>query len=228
MRQIAVIGLGNFGSTVAKELTQRGAQVIAIDKNRDLIENIKDSVTYAVALDSTDASALKAIGIQNIDAAVVGIGEDIEANLLTTLLLKKIGVKNIWARAISPLQQEILNTLEVDHILNLEEEMGKIVTASLASTNITKLIPISPKHNIAELTVPKSLMGKTIREIDPRRKFNINIVAIKKRVPAINELGERILEEKIENVPSPDAPLEENDIFLIVGTEKNINKFSTI
>ena len=228
MRQIAVIGLGNFGSTVAKELTQRGAQVIAIDKNRDLIENIKDSVTYAVALDSTDASALKAIGIQNIDAAVVGIGEDIEANLLTTLLLKKIGVKNIWARAISPLQQEILNTLEVDHILNLEEEMGKIVTASLASINITKLIPISPKHNIAELTVPKSLMGKTIREIDPRRKFNINIVAIKKRVPAINELGERILEEKIENVPFPDAPLEENDIFLIVGTEKNINKFSTI
>ena len=227
MRQIAVIGLGNFGRTVAKELTQRGAQVIAIDKNRDLIENIKDSVTYAVALDSTDASALKAVGIQNIDAAVVGIGQDIEANLLTTLLLKKLGVKNTWARAISPLQQEILKTLEVDHVLNLEEEMGKIVTASLASINITKLIPISPKHNIAELAVPKPLVGKTIREIDPRRKFNINIVAIKKRVPAINRLGERIFEEKIENVPSPDAPLEENDIFLIVGTEKNINKFST-
>lgn len=225
MRQIAVIGLGNFGSTVAKELTLRGVQVIAIDKNRDLIENIKDSVTYAVSLDTTDSSALKAVGIQNVDAAVVGIGEDIEANLLTTLLLKKLGVKIIWARAISPLQQEILKTLEVDHILNLEEEMGKIVTASLASINITKLIPISPKHNIAELTVSKSLVGKTIREIDPRRRFSINIVAIKKRVPAINELGKRIFEEKIENVPSPDEPLEENDIFLIVGTEKDISIF---
>ena len=227
MRQIAIIGLGNFGSTVAKELTIRGAQVIAIDKNRDIIENIKDSVTHAVALDTTDANALKAIGIQNVDVAVVSIGEDIEANLLTTLLLKQIGIKKIWARAISPLQQEILKTLQVDYIMNLEEEMGKIVTASLASVNITKLIPLSSRHSIAEITIPKSFLGKTIREIDPRKKFNINIVAIKKKVPSINERGERIFEEKIENVPSPDAPLEEKDVLLIVGNEKDINKFST-
>lgn len=101
MRQVAVIGLGKFGSTVAKELTERGAQVIAVDENKERVENIKELVTYAVVANSTDELALRASGIQNVDIAVVCVGEDVEANLLTTLLLKKMGVKKVWARRIS-------------------------------------------------------------------------------------------------------------------------------
>lgn len=227
MRQIAVIGLGNFGSTVARELTEKGAQVIAIDKHKQRVEDLKESVSYAVALDAIDKNALKSIGIQDVDIAVVCIGEDIEANLLTVLLLKKMGVKKIWARAINPLQQEILKTLEVDEIINLEEEMGKLVARSLVSRSISKHVPLSPGHSLAEINVPKPFIGKTIRQINPREKFNINIVAIKKKIPKINELGERIFEELIEDVPSPNEPLEEEEILLVVGTDENIERFSS-
>ena len=226
MRQIAVIGLGNFGSTVAKELTEKGAQVIAIDKNKDRVEDLKDSVAYAVTLDTIDKDALKSVGIEDVDVAVVCIGEDIEANLLSTLLLKKMGVRKIWARAISPLQREILKALEVDEIIGLEEEMGRIVATSLVSASITKHIPLSRGHCIAEIKVPAVFIGKTIREINPREDFNINIVAIKKKVPKINEQGERTFEDYIEDVPSPNRPLDPGDVLLVVGTNENIKKFA--
>ncbi len=226
MRQVAVIGLGKFGSTVARELTERGAQVIALDENKERVESIKESVTYAAVVNSTDESALRAVGIQNVDIAVVCVGEDVEANLLTTLLLKKMGVNKIWARAISPLQQEILKTLEVDNIINLEEEMGVLVANSLISRSISKCIPITPGHSIAELKVPKSFISKNIRELRLRESFKLNIVAIKKKKPQINSLGERIFEDYMEHVPAPDDPLVETDILMVIGKDEDIEKFS--
>jgi trk system potassium uptake protein TrkA len=226
MRYVAVIGLGKFGSTVAKELTDRGAKVIAIDKDSDRVEALKDWVSFAVTLDSIEFAALKSVGIGDVDVAVVCIGEDVEANLLTTLLLKKMGVKKIWARAISPLQQEILRTLEVDEIMSLEEEMGKIVARSVVSTSITKHIPLSLGYSIAEVIAPKAFIGKSIRQINPREKFDINVVAIKKKVPQINDQGERVFEEALEVVPSPDAPIEEGDVLIVVGSDEKLNAFS--
>lgn len=227
MRQVAVIGLGKFGSTVARELTERGAHVIAVDENKERVESIKESVTYAVVVNSTDESALRAVGIQNVDIAVVCVGEDVEANLLTTLLLKKIGVNKIWARAISPLQQEILKTMEVDNIINLEEEMGVLVANSLVSRSISKCIPITPGHSIAEVKVPKNLLGRNIRELRLRESFKLNIVAIKKKKPQINSLGERTFEDYMEHVPSPDDPLIETDILMVIGKDEDIEKFSS-
>lgn len=226
MRQIAVIGLGKFGSTVAKELTERGAQVIAIDDKKERVENIKESVTYAVTMNAIDESALRAVGIQNVDVAIVCIGENIEANLLTTLLLKKIGIKKIWSRAISPLQQEIIKAIEVDNIINLEEEMGKIVANTMISRSISKLIPLTPGYSIAEIKVHNKFVGMSIRQINPRQAYKINIVAIKKKKPVINGNGERAFEEYMEHVPSPDSPLEEQDVLLIVGSDQDIERFS--
>lgn len=226
MRQIAVIGLGKFGSTVAKELTDRGAQVIAIDENKERVETLKESVAYAAVADSDDEGALRAIGIQNVDVAIVCIGENVESNLLTTLLLKKMGIKKIWSRAISPLQLEILKTLEVDNIINLEEEMGKIVANSLISPIVSKFIPLTCEHSVIEIKVPKSFAGKTIREINAREKFKVNIIAVEKHKPVINKLGEREFEKYIEHVPLPDVPLEEEDTMFIVGDNADIKKFS--
>jgi trk system potassium uptake protein TrkA len=226
MRTIAVIGLGGFGSSVARELAAKGVQVLAIDREREPVEAIKDSVTHAATLSSTDEEALRAVGILDVDVAVVCIGEDIEANLLTTILLKKMGIHRIWTRALSPLQQEMLKMLEVDNIINLEKEMGGIVASSLASANITRHIPLAKGHSIVEVQVPAEFVGKTLRALDPRNKFGINIVAVKKSVPGINEQGERILEEAIEDVPSPDDILEETDRLLIVGSDKNVEKFA--
>ncbi|MGA1875170.1 MAG: potassium channel family protein [bacterium] len=226
MRQIAIVGLGKFGSTVARELTERGAQVIAIDEQKERVEELKEFVTYAVTANATDENALRALGIQDVDAAAICIGEDVEANLLTTLLLKKLGIKEIWARAISPLQQEILRALEVDYIINLEEEMGNIVANSLVSANVIRYIPIASKYSLAELKVPESFTGKTIRQIDPRGRFQVNIVAIKKKIPKISEYGERILVESLEDISFPDKPLESEDILVAVGRDKDIEKFA--
>ena len=226
MRNIAVIGLGKFGSSVARELTEKGVEVLAIDREREPVEAIKDAVAHAAALNSTDENALRAVGIKNVDVAVVCIGEDIEANLLTTILLKKIGVHRIWTRALSPLQQEILKMLEVDNIINLEKDMGSFIATSLASAGITRYIPLAKDHSIIEVQVPDQFVGKTLRALDPRSKFGVNIVAVKKLIPAINEQGERILEESIEDVPKPDDVLEEADRLLIVGSNKNVERFA--
>jgi len=225
MRNIAIIGLGGFGSSLARELAEKGIEVLAIDRDREPVDAIKDSVTHAASLNSTDEEALRAVGIQNVDVAVVCIGEDIEANLLTTILLKKMGVHRIWTRALSPLQQEIIKMLEVDNIINLEKEMGSIVATSLASTNITRHIPLAKGHSIVELQVPSEFVGKTLRTLDPRNKFSINIVAVKKMVPGISDQGERIVEESIEDVPQPDDVLEETDRLLVVGSDKNVGRF---
>ena len=226
MRNIAIIGLGGFGSSLARELTEKGVEVLAIDRDRDPVDAIKDSVTHAATLNSTDEDALRAVGIQNVDVAVVCIGEDIEANLLTTILLKKMGVHRIWTRALSPLQQEIIKMLEVDNIINLEEEMGSIVATSLASTHITRHIPLAKGHSIIELQVPADFVGKTLRSLDLRNKYSINIVAIKKMIPGINDQGERMVEESIEDIPKPDDVLEETDRLLLVGSDKNVERFA--
>lgn len=226
MRHIAVIGLGKFGSTVARELTQRGAHVIAVDSLEQRVEDVKESVTYAVTANATDEQALRAIGLQNVDVAVVCVGENIEANLLITLLLKKMGIRNVWARAISPLQQDILRTMEVENIINLEEEMGSIVANSLVSPNISKTISLTADHTIIEVKIPAALVGRTLREIKLREHYRLNLIAVKRKKPAINDRGERVFEEMVVHVPSPDDPLKEDDILLVIGGNDDIQKFA--
>ncbi|MEA2069644.1 MAG: TrkA family potassium uptake protein [Verrucomicrobiota bacterium] len=227
MRNIAIIGLGGFGSALARELTEKGVEVLAIDQKREPVEAIKDTVTHAVTLNSTDEEALCAVDIQNVDVAVVCIGKDIEANLLTTILLKKLGIHRIWTRALGPLQQEIIKTLEVENIINLEEEMGSIVASSLASANIVRHIPLSKGHSIIEVKLAKDFVGKTLRTLDLRNKYSVNVIAIKRKVPAITDQGERILEDLIDDIPNPDDILNETDSLLVVGSTKNVEHFST-
>jgi len=226
MRQIAVIGLGKFGSTVARHLSRLGVQVLAIDERKELVDEIKDDVSYAATLNATDEEALKAVGIQGVDVAVVCIGEDVEANLLTTILLKRLGTRCIWARAISPLQQEILKALAIDNIISIEEEIGKIVARSLVSRNVTKHIPLSPGHSLAEIRVPGAFVGRTLRKIDARSGYRVNIVAVKRRVPKVTEYGERTFDEETERVPSPDAELNEGDVLVVIGRDEDIERFS--
>lgn len=225
MRNVAVIGLGNFGSTVARELAGKGGWVLAIDQRRERVEALKDDVALASQLNATDEDALRAVGITNMDVAVVCMGDDVEANLLTTILLKKLGVPKVWTRSLTPLQREILVALEVDNIIDLELEMGRIVASSLVSANIARHIPLTKGHSIAEVTLPKAFVGRTIRQINPRKSYGINVVAVKRMRPAISELGERLLEEVIEDVPAPDEPLGEEDRLFVLGGDEAVRRF---
>jgi trk system potassium uptake protein TrkA len=218
--------LGRFGSAVARELVEQGAQVVAIDRRKDLVENIKDTVTYAVVLDATDEAALRSVDIQNVDIAIVCVGENVEANLLTTLLLKRMGVKRIWSRAINPLQSEILKELEVDSIINLEDQMGKLVARSIVMENVARHLQLSEGFSVAEVRIPERFVGATLRDLDARKAFRLNVVAIKQIIPDITEHGERTFREHIENVPSPDEKLREKDVLIVVGRQHDIEEFS--
>jgi len=225
MKQFAIIGLGNFGTAVARELMEQGAQVIAMDRDEERVEAIKEHVTCAVTMEGGDEAALRSVSVHEVDAAVVCIGQNVEANLLITVLLKKIGVKKIWSRAISALQQEILKALDVDSIINLEQDMGCMVARSLMIENVVKHVYLSPGCSVAEMEVPAALVGRTLRQSAIRQDYNLNVVAVKRRIPQINKDGERIFDEVTENVPSPETRLSENDILILVGGDKDIAKF---
>lgn len=228
MRQIAVLGLGRFGSTIARTLSDKGVEVIAIDLDKEKVEDIKDYVSVAVSADSTDERALKSLGIDNVDAAIVCIGDNVEANLLTISVLKKLGVGNILARAMDDLQAQILRYMEVNRIINLEEEMGVMVANSMVSSHIEKHVPLASGHSLAEVKVPEKFVGRTIKELQLRNKFHINIIAIKKHIPEITESGERAYKEVINDMPKADDILEEGDILIVVGADESIRNFSKI
>jgi len=226
MRQIAVIGLGRFGLTVAKTLTSQAVEVLAIDVDKEKVEDIKDYVAVAVALDSMDEKALRSIGIEQVDAAIVCIGANVEANLLTTTLLKKMGIKNIYARAVNPLQEEILKSLEITKIIKLEEEMGESVGKSLTSPNIQVCMKLSSGHTMAEIKIPQEFQGRSLKDLNLRKRYDVNVVAIKKQIPSIDETGKRILKEVINDLPQAEDVLQESDYLIVVGKEESIGLLS--
>ncbi len=226
MRQVAVVGLGSFGSTVARTLTEQGVEVLAIDNDKEKVEDIKDYVAVAVALDSTDEKALRSVGIEQVDAAIICIGENVESNLLTTTLLKKMGIKNIYSRSVNPLQEEILRSLEITKILNLEKEMGEAVGKSLTSPNLQVCMKLSSGHIMAEIRIPKEFAGKMLKELNLRKRYDVNVVAIKKLAAAIDERGQRILKEEINDLPQAEDVLEETDALILVGKQESVNALS--
>ncbi|MFQ6043754.1 MAG: potassium channel family protein [Candidatus Poribacteria bacterium] len=230
MQKFAVIGLGRFGSQLAISLAERNAEVIAIDKDMQAVEQIKDIVTYAVRLDSADKEALLAQGINEVDTVVVAIGDNFEANVLTAALLKNIGVKTVIARAASEIQKQILELIGVDRVIFPEAESGIRLAQNLTSRAIWDYVPLSGDRVIAELRAPKRFWNKTLREAEIRRKYGINIIAIKKRAPKLSETGgPTVIEENIIEMPEADYIIEENDILIVVGSNddiENISKFS--
>lgn len=222
MKQFAVFGLGVFGVAVAKNLMMEGMEVIAIDDNEKNIEMIKNDVTEAAILDSTKEEALRAIDIGRVDCAIVCIGENMEASILTSLLLKKFEVPKIVARANSQDHRQILNLIGVDEIISPEEEMGLRLARRVSSTHILHHLDISENHTISEVIVSSSFVGKSIRDLNLRSKFGVNIVGIKKKIPRVTNEGENVFEEKYVDFPSPDDVIATGDVLVMVGSERAV------
>ncbi len=224
MRQFAVFGLGVFGESVAKNLMKEGMEVIVIDNDEQRIEAIKNDVTEAAILDSTKEDALLAIDIGRVDCAIVCIGENMESSILTALLLKKLEVPKIIARANSPAHRQILSLIGVDEIISPEEEMGMRLARRLSSTHILHHLDISEEHTIAEVLINEKFVGKTLRDLNLRSRFGVNVVGIKKKVPHVTENGENVFIEKYVDFPSPDDVFEEGDVLVMVGSERAISE----
>jgi len=219
MPSYAVIGLGRFGRMVAGVLAGDGAEVIAVDINPTLVDQIKDEVTVAVRMDATDETALISQGIDKVEVAIVGIGEDFEANQLAVVLVKKIGVKKVITRARTPIQAKILNLIGADEVIMPEEETAQRLAQRLTRPNILAHLELAQGHSLVELKSPRRFHGQSLGEINMRKKFGVTLVAVKKRVEANNENG---YEEKINDIPGADTIIQPDDILVLVGRDENI------
>ncbi|OGW75924.1 MAG: hypothetical protein A2Z72_08790 [Omnitrophica bacterium RBG_13_46_9] len=221
MRQFAVIGLGRFGASVAKTLAEKGYQVLAIDVNEHTVQDIVDEVTQAVCLDATDEKALRAVGIENVDVAIVGMGSNLEASILITLSLKEIGVREIVCKAVNEDHKKVLEKIGATKVIQPEKEMGVRLANSLVSSSVVEHIELSNESSIVELISPKDFIGKSLREIDVRAKFGVNVIAVKRRIPSASKKEE---EEIVNVAPKAEDIINKGDILVVLGSNENIER----
>jgi trk system potassium uptake protein len=222
--QVAVIGLGTFGAKTATRLFDKGADVLAIDKNGDLVERIKDRVTHAVAIDVTDERALRSISISDMDVAVVAIGDDIQMSILTVTMLRKLGVGRVIARATSNLHEHVLHEIGASEVIKVEEEMGEIIASKIIAPHVLQRYNFAAGYSIVEIKLGKKFEGKTLVESKIRQSYALNIVALQKRIPFIDEDGRADWRVEINDCPMPMDVIESDDVVVLVGSERNFNK----
>lgn len=210
-KQFAVIGLGRFGSSVARTLAALGHQVIAIDVDEAKVEAMMDVVTTAVQADARNPETLKAVGIRNVDVAVVSIAENIEANILVTLLVKEMGVKFVVAKAANDQHGKVLEKIGADKVIYPERDMGIRVAHNLSSGNVLDHIDLSSEYSIVEIVAPKRIIGSTLGQLNIRARHGVIVMAIKRA-------------DKIIVAPGADDVIEAGDIMVLVGENKDLEK----
>lgn len=223
MKQFAVIGLGKFGFAIAKTLAEKGCEVLVIDSDEEKVREASEFATQAIQLDATVEDALKKAGIEDMDVAIVSVGENLEASILITLLLKEIGVKEVIAKALNPHHAKVLQKIGVDRVIFPEREMGIRLAESLVTPDVLEQIRLSPDYEILEITVPPSFTGKTLKELAIRTRYKVNVIAIKKKVPYINDAGESDFKEEINLAPDGEVEISVGDVLVVIGDIKNID-----
>lgn len=225
--KFAVIGVGRYGSTIARRLSEKGAQVFAFDPDEEKIENIKDDVAFAVTLDATDIRALKAQNLDEIDAAVVAIGENFEATVLTAVHLIDLGVKRVIARASGAHQRLILEKIGVTEILTPEDEVAYVIREKLLNPNIISFLQLPDDHEIAEIRAPRGVVGRTIDDVGFRNKYEMTLITIKRQYE-LTKNGEDCTEQHIVGVPKSDTVIQEKDTLVVFGAAKSVERFIEI
>ena len=215
--EFAVIGLGRFGRNVALTLEEHGHNVLGIDENEELVQAISQELTQAVIMDATNVDALKAVDIMSFDTVVVAIGSNFEGNLMTTVSLKELGVKNVICKAPTLRQEQILLKVGADSVVRPEREAGVRLAEALISPTMIERFALGKDtdYSIAEFDVPSSMVNQTLRQTNIRGRFDINVLVIKR--------GEEVIVN-----PPPDAVLRQNDDIVILGHDKDIDEFSQL
>ncbi|UCB45512.1 MAG: TrkA family potassium uptake protein [Spirochaetota bacterium] len=221
-KTFAVFGLGTFGFEVCRVLAEKGGKVIAIDVKQNLIEKAKDIATQAVLIDSTDEDSLKNAPLESVDVAIVAMGDDMEASILTTAILKNIGVPYIITRAISDIHAQVLKQVGATEVLFIEIEEGRQLATRLIAPDVLDRIPISKNQTLAEIVVPESFVGKTLQKLDLINKFNITVISVKRVKTTIDDMGNPQKEEIIIQ-PVSSTILAEGDIVVVIGKDEDIN-----
>ncbi len=209
--QFAVIGIGRFGSSVARSLYKLGYEVLIIDNDEARIQEMVDCATHAVQVDSTDEQTLKAVGIRNFDVAIVAIGENIQASILTTIVLKDLGVKRVIVKARNDLHAKVLEKLGADRVVHPERDMGERLVHQIISPNILDYIELEEDYSIGEIIATEWMVGKTMRQLDIRAKFGCNVMAIKS--------GHNV------NVsPRAEDVIQSGDLLIVIGHNDDLRR----
>lgn len=211
-RDYAVIGLGRFGGSICRELSMEGMQVLAVDIDEDKVNEYKDIASHAVIADSTDEITLKELGIKNIDHVIVAIGDNIQASILTTVVLTDLDVKKITVKAQNDYHEKILNKIGADQVVHPERDMGRRLAHNIISSNILDYLELSDDHSIVEVKAGSRMQGRTLIELDIRANFGCNVVAIKRG-------------KEINVSPSADDILDGDDILIVIGADKDLTRF---
>jgi len=218
MKRFAVIGLGRFGKKLALALSMSGAEVIAIDKERDIIEDLRDEVSHAVRLDSTDEEALRAQGVDKVDVAIVGMGQSghaFEAAILTVVNLKRMAIPLIYARAENLTAGQVFSAVGATEVIYPEIETAQRWAYKLIAPHIEEKIDFAPGYSLARVKAPAAFHGQTVMELQLRQKYNINLVAIKRGDNAAN--SDEI--NTVINVPMPNTIIYNDDILMVSGAD---------
>jgi trk system potassium uptake protein TrkA len=213
MKRVVVIGLGIFGFNIAKDLYENGMEVIAVDKDKDVVQKIKDFSTKAVLADVTDKEVMESIGIQEDDIVIISFGENLAASTLITLHLKEMKVRNIIVKAPNEDHKHVLEKVGATEVIIPEREMADKVAKSIISPNILDYIPLSEDYTISEIVPPASFMGKTIGELHLRTRHHIEVIAVRETLP-----------ERLTMVPRADFVIKDSDVLVVIGKEKDIQK----
>ncbi|MCP4785046.1 MAG: TrkA family potassium uptake protein [Fuerstiella sp.] len=218
-QRVAVIGLGRFGMALARRLSQHGAEVIAIDRQHKLIDEICNDVAIAVRLDSTEESALRSQEVERVHSVVVAIGENFEAALLTTVICKKtLKVPNVICRAQTPLHAEIFEQIGADEVIQPEQTAGEMLGRRLAHPRIHDYVKLGDGFTVVELQAPSRFVGKTLKEIDLRSTYRVNLIAIRRKAETSDAEPPQGSDQLI-SVPGPDDRIQAADILLLSGSD---------
>ena len=208
-----VIGLGQFGMSVAKTLARQGYGVIAIDKNKEHVQEIAEDVEYAVVGDGTDPQLLETLGLERLDAAVIAVTNDMETSIMATITVKEMGVRKVVVKAISDMHEKIVLKLGADSVVFPERFMGERTAKNLTAGSFVDLVELSPEITIAELAVKKEWIGKSLIDLSFRKDYQINVVAVKE-------------DDKINVSPEPNKPLREGQILVVIGSYKSLGRLN--
>jgi len=211
VREIAVIGLGRMGRSIAEEFSAKGGQVIAVDRDERLVEEISDKVELAIRVDATNADSLKGIGLSNVDAAVVSMSDSLEASIVAVMVCKEMGVPFIVAKAKDRLQADILKQVGAHKIILPEVEIGISVAMSLLYGDYVDVVSVTDGISILEITTPQKWIGKTLIDLDLRKKYGFNVIGTK-------------IDGKMSIDVVIDEPLTENEILVILGKDQQLAK----
>ena len=211
MKSILLIGLGGFGKNIAMKLRELNHQVMAVDQKEELVQEFLPYVTNAQIGDSTNEDFLRSLGVDNYDVCIVAIGDDFQSSLETTSLLKELGAQMVVSRAATDVQEKFLLRNGADEVVYPEKQLARWTAIRCSADHILDYIEIDSDHAIFEVSIPKTWIGKTVGQLDIRKKFSINILAVK-------------TDRKLNSFITPDTLLSEEMSLMVMGTYKDIQK----